>query len=153
MKYNTYNDEDAAALIIRSTERRLSKLWGCGVQINTTMTSNPKTLSPLTISSIVAEVCETTLTTMRSPTRKREVVEARQIAMTMIYKLLPAISLKSVGDFFGGRDHSTVIHARQTVEDLMVDKNFRIKYRRCMDLVEYRCTGTNKEMLMLPEVV
>jgi chromosomal replication initiator protein len=62
---------------------------------------------------------------MRAKTRKREVVQARQIAMYFA-KDLTKHSLKSIGNHFGGRDHSTVIHALQTVNDLMAtDKTYK----------------------------
>ena len=48
----------------------------------------------------------------------RSLVVPRQIAM-YITKELTNLSLKSIGYHFGGRDHSTVIHAIQTVSDLM----------------------------------
>ena len=66
---------------------------------------------------------------MKSKTRKREVVEARQMSMTMI-KSFTRLSLKAIGNEFGGRDHSTVIHAKQTVSDLYdTDMLFRGKYK------------------------
>ncbi|HMD15001.1 MAG TPA: chromosomal replication initiator protein DnaA, partial [Bacteroidota bacterium] len=55
---------------------------------------------------------------LRAKTRKQEVVNARQIAMYLAKELTNS-SLKSIGLHFGGRDHSTVIHAYQTIEDLM----------------------------------
>lgn len=55
---------------------------------------------------------------IRAKTRKQEVVSARQLAMHLT-KNLTNFSLKTIGLHFGGRDHSTVIHACQTVEDLM----------------------------------
>ncbi|MFM2376171.1 MAG: hypothetical protein RLZZ165_1268 [Bacteroidota bacterium] len=62
---------------------------------------------------------------LRSKTRKREVVQARQIAMFFAKELTKA-SLKTIGLHFGGRDHSTVIHAVQTVNDLLsIDKGYR----------------------------
>jgi chromosomal replication initiator protein len=62
---------------------------------------------------------------VKSKTRKREIVQARQIAMYFT-KDLTKSSLKNIGIFFGGRDHSTVIHACQTVNDLIeTDKKFR----------------------------
>lgn len=53
---------------------------------------------------------------VRARTRKREVVRARQVAM-YFSKQLTNHSLKTIGLHFGGRDHSTVIHAVQSVED------------------------------------
>ena len=62
---------------------------------------------------------------VKSKTRKREIVQARQISMYFAKDLTKA-SLKTIGMHFGGRDHSTVIHACQTVNDLMeTDKKFK----------------------------
>ncbi len=81
----------------------------------------------LTIEEIQRIVCEYTgieEDRMRGKTRKREVVRARQIAMYFCKKLTQN-SLKTIGLHFGGRDHSTVIHANNTVEDQMeTDEQF-----------------------------
>jgi chromosomal replication initiator protein len=62
---------------------------------------------------------------VRARTRKREVVQARQVAM-YFSKLLTKHSLKTIGLKFGGRDHSTVIHGVQSVENQMeTDPRFR----------------------------
>jgi chromosomal replication initiator protein len=55
---------------------------------------------------------------MKGKSRKREFVVARQVAMYFA-KEYTTHSLKSIGAHFGGRDHSTVIHAVQAVNDLM----------------------------------
>jgi chromosomal replication initiator protein len=55
---------------------------------------------------------------VREKTRKQEIVEARQIAM-YLSKQFTDSSLKTIGLHFGGRDHSTVIHAISTVEERM----------------------------------
>jgi chromosomal replication initiator protein len=56
---------------------------------------------------------------IRDKTRRKEIVLARQLAM-YLSKELTRSSLKSIGLQFGGRDHSTVIHACNTVEDSLV---------------------------------
>jgi len=62
---------------------------------------------------------------VKSKIRKREIVQARQISMYLA-KSYTNSSLKSIGHFFGGRDHSTVIYACRTVEDLIeTDKQFK----------------------------
>lgn len=53
---------------------------------------------------------------LRAKTRKQEIVTARQVAMYLAKELTNA-SLKTIGLHFGGRDHSTVIHAYQSIED------------------------------------
>lgn len=62
---------------------------------------------------------------LKSKTRKREIVQARQISMFLAKKHTKT-SLANIGKFFGGRDHSTVIHACQTVSNLMdTDNSFK----------------------------
>ncbi|NIR48513.1 chromosomal replication initiator protein DnaA [candidate division KSB1 bacterium] len=53
---------------------------------------------------------------LRAKTRKKEIAYVRQIAMYLA-KELTKNSLKTIGLHFGGRDHTTVIHAIQTVEN------------------------------------
>lgn len=55
---------------------------------------------------------------IKGKTRLRDIVLPRQIAMYLA-KENTELSLKAIGYHFGGRDHSTVIHAIQTVNDLM----------------------------------
>lgn len=81
----------------------------------------------LTIADIQRIVCEyfdITEDQIRARTRKREVAQTRQVAMYFCKKLTNN-SLKTIGLQFGGRDHSTVIHAYQTVENqIETDKKF-----------------------------
>jgi len=77
--------------------------------------------SPITIEEIQRVVCEyfsIPEDLVRGKTRKQEIVNARQIAMYLAKELTNS-SLKTIGLHFGGRDHSTVIHAYQSVEDQM----------------------------------
>ena len=53
--------------------------------------------------------------------RKQEIVEARQTAMFLCRNILDS-SLSSVGIYFGGRDHTTVMHAIKTVEKKQKEK-------------------------------
>jgi chromosomal replication initiator protein len=77
------------------------------------------------IQKLVCDFYNIPVEAVKSKTRKREIVQARQIAMYFT-KDLTKSSLKNIGIFFGGRDHSTVIHACQTVNDLIeTDKKFR----------------------------
>lgn len=55
---------------------------------------------------------------LKGKTRKRDIVEARQITMYFIRKKT-RYSLAETAGMFGGRDHTTCIHSIQTVRDLM----------------------------------
>ncbi len=70
------------------------------------------------IQKMVCEYYEITYDKLQAKTRKREIVQARQISMYLAKKFTKN-SLKTIGEHFGGRDHTTVIHSCQTVNDLM----------------------------------
>ncbi|WP_057935584.1 chromosomal replication initiator protein DnaA [Algoriphagus resistens] len=77
------------------------------------------------IQKTVSEYYGIALDDLKAKTRKKEIVTARQVAMYFC-KEFTNHSLKSIGYHFGGRDHSTVIHAVQTVNDIMeTDSSFR----------------------------
>jgi chromosomal replication initiator protein len=81
--------------------------------------------APLNIDQIQKVVCEffdIPIDLLRAKTRRHEVVVARQTAM-FLAKDLTNSSLKTIGLHFGGRDHSTVIHACQAVEEFLKTDN------------------------------
>jgi len=82
----------------------------------------------ISLEKIQATVCEyfnITRESLVSKTRKREISQARQIAM-YLGRNLTKKSLASIGNEIGGRDHATVLHACNTVSDLIeTDRNFR----------------------------
>ncbi|NLT50933.1 MAG: chromosomal replication initiator protein DnaA [Ignavibacteria bacterium] len=70
------------------------------------------------ITKIVCEFYHVDENKVREKNRKKEVVVARQAAM-YLSKIMTRSSLKTIGLHFGGRDHSTVIHAQNTIENLI----------------------------------
>ena len=82
----------------------------------------------ITIDKVQKVVCDyfnITRDTLLSKTRKRQIVQARQIAMYMSRSLINC-SLSTIGAEIGGKDHATVLHACTTVSDLMAtDKTFK----------------------------
>ena len=68
-----------------------------------------------------------------SLTRKRHIVQARQIAMDLCYKLSQEYKLRwayaVIGFEIGGKDHATVMHAIKTIKDLReTDRSFNMVY-------------------------
>lgn len=77
------------------------------------------------IQKMVCDYFKINVDLMKSKTRKREVVQARQIAMYFA-KNLTKSSLATIGAHCGGKDHATVLHACKTVNNLMdTDKRFK----------------------------
>src|SRR5450432_4002619 len=87
--------------------------------------SSSKEITIETIQRMVCEYFDLPYDKLLQKTRKREIVQARQITMYLA-KAFTKNSLKTIGEHFGGRDHTTVIHSCQTVKDLMdTDSLFR----------------------------
>lgn len=82
----------------------------------------------LTIDKVQQTVCEyfnITKETLLSQSRKRQIVQARQIAMYLSRNLINC-SLSTIGAEIGGKDHATVLHACSTVSDLIeTDRVFK----------------------------
>lgn len=78
------------------------------------------------IQKTVSDYFHIKLEDLKAKTRKKEIVIARQVAM-YFSKDYTNHSLKSIGYHFGGRDHSTVIHALQSVDN-MIDTDAKFRY-------------------------
>ena len=82
----------------------------------------------ITIDTIIETVCqhfEIDTSVIHTKSRKREVVQVRQIAMFLAKKHTDSSSSK-IGQLIGGKDHATVLHACKIVKELCeVDKAFR----------------------------
>lgn len=78
------------------------------------------------IMKMVSEYFEVPMDKLQGKTRKRAVVIARQLSMYLA-KNLTNNSFKTIGDSFGGRDHSTVIYSCKAVQD-MIDTDEKIRH-------------------------
>lgn len=77
------------------------------------------------IQKTVCDYFEVPVEKLKEPTRKRQFVQARQLSMYFAKEYTKS-SLKAIGQQFGGRDHSTVIHSCQAVRNLIdTDDEFR----------------------------
>jgi len=72
-------------------------------------------VTPETIVEMVSEELKVSLEDLRSDSRKREISEARQIAMFLL-RHYTDLSLPKIGSLLGGKDHTTVMYAAQKVE-------------------------------------
>lgn len=94
--------------------------------INKLVNNTKRELTIDYISKVVSDYFCIPVDSLAVKTRKREIVQARQIAMYFA-KNLTQSSLASIGSQIGGKDHATVLHACRTVTNLKdIDKNFRL---------------------------
>ena len=78
----------------------------------------------ITVSTIMAETAQyygLTIEDLCSSSRSRQLVTARQIAMYLCRELTE-LSLPKIGQHFGGRDHTTVMHADRKIRELMSER-------------------------------
>jgi len=101
-----------SALLQRKIDIELAKY-----RIKSLVEESQKAISIDKIIDVVTAHFNIKVSDIKGKTRLREVVLPRQIAMYLT-KEFTELSLKTIGYHFGGRDHSTVIHAIQTINDL-----------------------------------
>ena len=137
--------DDVIEYIAKKVTSNVRELEGTLVSLmaNATLTNKQVTLSlaqeliekivsnhknDVTIDNVIGVVCDYfgfSKETLLSKTRKREIVQARQIAMYLSRNLTGA-SLDLIGSQMGGKNHATVLYACNTVCDLMAtDKTFK----------------------------
>ena len=95
---------------------------------------------PVTIEEIQRQVAEhynIHMSDMYSPRRARAVARPRQVAM-YLSKRLTARSLPEIGRKFGGRDHTTVLHAMRKIDALRAeDASFAQDIERLKQILEH----------------
>lgn len=90
------------------------------------------------VQSIVCEVCGITMVDMLSHKRSQSITKPRQIAMYLCRELT-VYSLPEIGNAFGGKDHTTVIHACRNVKKMIVEKKeLREMIEKIKILLRYR---------------
>ncbi len=87
------------------------------------------------IQKTVAEYYKVKVADILSKRRSRSIARPRQMAMALA-KELTNHSLPEIGDHFGGRDHTTVIHACRKVKELILEaKDFAEDYKNLMRIL------------------
>lgn len=78
--------------------------------------SKDKKIDVELIKKVVCEYFNISEDDLVGPRREQRVVRPRQLAMYLCKELIPGASYPEIGAYFGGRDHTTVIHAYRKVE-------------------------------------
>jgi chromosomal replication initiator protein len=135
-------DDDVLAFIARRIESNIRELEGALTRImayssltNSTLdvavadealkdiisNHRPKKITPELIQKVVADYYQLKVEDLKSKKRNRPIVYPRQIAMYLCRDMTD-LSLPKIGELFGGRDHTTVIHACDKIaEDMITD--------------------------------
>ena len=116
-----YQQMENKGLVLEQAKTILSSIVG----------SKKRVTSVKKIAEMVAEFYNISMEDLLKESRKKEFVKPRQVAMYIIRKELDN-SFPSIGDFFGGRDHTTVMHAVEKVENLVSTKE---SFKQEVDLI------------------
>lgn len=104
--------------ILAQSEKRIRALTGNeSIMLLVTKEPEPKT-SFEQIEAIICDVLAISATTVRSKSRKREVVVARQL-VAFYAKECCGMTYKLIGLKLGGRDHTTMMHSVKHIADLL----------------------------------
>jgi len=87
------------------------------------------------IQKTVADYFKMRVSDLHSRKRSRQIVRPRQMAMALAKELTP-MSLPEIGDAFGGRDHTTVLHAQRKIKALLqTDPKIKEDYQALLRLL------------------
>ena len=87
------------------------------------------------IQKTVSEYYGIRVSDIKGKRRNRQIARPRQVAMALA-KELTSMSFPDIGDAFGGRDHTTVIHACKKVEELSrIDSKIEEDYGRLQKIL------------------
>lgn len=92
----------------------------------------------LTIDTIVDHVCSyygVNKSDLKGKRKNKKIADARQICTYMIYEML-AIPLTSIGEYFGGRDRTTMLYSKNKIENLILtDKNIATQVKDIKNII------------------
>ena len=88
----------------------------------------------ITLDMVREKVCDTyhiTKTQIMDKTRKKDIAFPRQVAMYLSNLMITQLSLKEIAKYYKRKDHTTVLHAKKTIEEkFKKDKNFRVQIEK-----------------------
>lgn len=134
---DVYLSDDVVNLVAKCVKNNIRELEGCLIKLGAVTSilkvdidlevakehlklneelENQKNLTIETITKTVANYYKIPMGDIRGKAKTKEVALPRQVAMYLVSKMLKP-TLKDNGQFFSGRDHSTVLHAIKTITD------------------------------------
>lgn len=118
--------------------KHFANMDDCIAALKDNITQEKDVLSPEKIMDVVCNFYHVTKSELIGKKRNKELVEPRQMCIYLMSDLL-TIPLTSIGEIMGGRDHTTVIHSRDKVAELIkTDNKTRIIASDLRDLISPR---------------
>lgn len=108
-------------LVFQDMENRSMDIEQAKQILASVINNKKKGLTPKKVILLVSEFYNVSSDDLFKQSRRQEYVKPRQIAMFLVRQELKA-SFPSIGELFGGRDHTTVMHAVEKIEKLITEK-------------------------------
>jgi chromosomal replication initiator protein len=140
----TYNIRELEGALIRVgayatlNDAELTTDLAAEILADTISSTKPRLITPAVILEQTATMFGLDVAQLKSRSRTRDLVHARQIGM-YVCRELTDMSYPQIGKEFGGRDHTTVIHAYEKVSTLMQER--RKTYEDVTSLIQQILSG------------
>jgi chromosomal replication initiator protein len=105
----------------RHNEEPLTRELAEKVLADAVSKTRPRPITPELVIQAASELSGFSVEELKGPSRSRPLVQARQTAMYVLRQLTDH-SYPAIAEAFGGRDHTTVIHAVKKIESLMPER-------------------------------
>ena len=140
----TYNIRELEGALIRVSayaalnDAQLTVDLAGEILADTISSTKPRQITPALILDETAQMFGLDLEQLQSRSRTRDLVHARQVGM-YVCRELTDLSYPQIGKEFGGRDHTTVIHAYDKISTLMTER--RKTYEDVTSLIQKLLSG------------
>ena len=150
MEIDLFLDKDVIELIAKNIRNNIRELEGCLIQLyayssinqieidyniakdQLRLVENPNevTLTFEMIMNAIEKLYEVNIHELKSKSRLQQITKARHMAMYLCYNELKSTQ-KEIAKYFGGRDHTTVVHALKKIsEELKNDPKLLSQYHK-----------------------
>jgi chromosomal replication initiation ATPase DnaA len=126
---------NAVNVICAQAEADILAQTGLHMRVIVTSDQQGTTKGPEGMMGIIANALGMTADAYKNPTRKREVVEVRQLACYFLSQYYPEMSLGRIGLLVANYDHTTVMHSKQVVTKNLKNDDFQKKYDNVLNAV------------------
>ena len=132
---------DSVGVHINSVKNVICRAREAGVELPSRANGNPnpRRTTVREIKRVVSELSKIPVQEMEGPRRTARVIKPRQIAMALAYKYSGS-SLPQIGRLFGGRDHTTVLHAVR-----IAPEKYAAGYKLVEDAIIARIEGSGRD--------
>jgi chromosomal replication initiator protein len=109
--------------IVKQSEAAIKEISGVTVKLMPVECYHSSFKDINSITDLICAALDQSPEKIKSKTRKREVVLARQL-ISWHATMYTNLKLKDIGEELGGQDHTTVIHSRDTIDDLLSSEDY-----------------------------